>query len=221
MSDAKKQREGFMGKAYDVVTPDDSRKLYDGWASSYDNDLTGTYGYVGPAQTLEVLLDHLQNTSTAVPLRMLDAGCGTGLLGELLRKEKVMEGGWLEGVDISEDMLAQSKTKGIYDALFPADLTDAHVDSLVSKSYDVVVSSGTFTHGHVGPNGIYELLRSVKAPVGLLCFSVNLGVWESDGYQLFLDELVEKKLGQVLEIRHMEYLTELGIQCKVVVIKKA
>ena len=49
----------------------------------------------------------------------LDLGCGTGLVGERLRKMVRR----LEGVDLSEAMLAEARRKQIYDRLHKGDLT--------------------------------------------------------------------------------------------------
>ena len=44
------------------------------------------------------------------------------------------------------------------------------------------MSSGTFTHGHVGPEAFGPLL-AVLAPGALLAVSVNLGVWDALGFE--------------------------------------
>jgi SAM-dependent methyltransferase len=49
----------------------------------------------------------------------LDAGCGTGLVGEWLAPRVTR----LDGIDLSADMLSQARTKGIYETLAEGDIT--------------------------------------------------------------------------------------------------
>ena len=73
-------------------------------------------------------------------------------------------------------MLEIAKSKNIYKRSFLSDLTkEVPVDN---SFYDGVVSSGTFTHGHVGPSSIRELVRVTK-PGGLITISVNEKHWIS------------------------------------------
>jgi predicted TPR repeat methyltransferase len=51
---------------------------------------------------------------------LLDAGCGTGLFGELVRPLLQR----LDGVDLSPKMLERAQARKVYDALFEAELTD-------------------------------------------------------------------------------------------------
>jgi ubiquinone/menaquinone biosynthesis C-methylase UbiE len=46
------------------------------------------------------------------------------------------------------------------------------------NAYDGVVSSGTFTHGHVGPGAMHELVRVTKKG-GLITISVNEKHWKA------------------------------------------
>mgnify|MGYP001349337263 CR=1 FL=1 len=48
--------------------------------------------------------------------------------------------------------------------------------------FGAVVSAGTFTHGHVGPDVFDELLRITK-PGGLFVLSINSKVFIKDGFQ--------------------------------------
>ena len=53
---------------------------------------------------------------------------------------------------------------------------------LKSNSVGAVVSAGTFTHGHVGPNAFDELLRVTK-PGGLFVLSINTKVYIKNGFK--------------------------------------
>lgn len=53
---------------------------YGDWAEKYDHDLLQEMGYVAPMIATRLLQDHLAHKGA----RVLDAGCGTGIVGELL-----------------------------------------------------------------------------------------------------------------------------------------
>ena len=84
---------------------------------------------------------------------VLDIGCGTGLVGVSLRKE-----GWsseLTGVDISQGMLEVAGRKKVYQKLICADLSDTL--QLPQSHFGGMISAGTFTHGHLGPEVLFHL----------------------------------------------------------------
>ena len=55
-------------------------------------------------------------------------------------------------------------------------------------AYAGAASSGTFTHGHVGPDALEEVLRVVR-PGGVVALSINAEHWEAKGYDARLAEL--------------------------------
>ena len=90
--------------------------LFDHYADSFDQDL-GRLEYQAPAAVAAQLAETLP--APASQWRVLDAGCGTGLCGPLLRP-------WarhLTGVDLSPGMLAKAQERGCYDELVVAELT--------------------------------------------------------------------------------------------------
>jgi SAM-dependent methyltransferase len=89
---------------------------------------------------------------------VLDVGAGTGLVGAALRGL-----GWageIDGIDLSPQMLDQAREKQVYRDLIEADVTRPLP---LPGGYNGVVSSGTFTHGHVGPEALGPML-AVAAP---------------------------------------------------------
>ena len=158
--------------AYSLKTPEDSIKLYKKWAGTYDEDFAINSKYLSPKKISNLFNKHARNTDTPI----LDVGAGTGLVGEFLYNtgnKKII------GIDISSEMLKQAKTKGCYSSLMEADVTKKI--SLKNNSIGAVVSAGTFTHGHVGPDALDELLRIVK-PGGLFVLSINSKVFMKGGF---------------------------------------
>ena len=138
-------------RAYSLSDPDEARALYDEWAGTYDDDLASdSQGYVAPAVAADAVA-----SASGVDGEILDAGCGTGLVGVALAERGARS---IDGVDLSPGMLAKAKETGVYRRLAPADLSRPLPVS--ADSYDVVVCVGTLTHGHVGPGGV----RRVRPP---------------------------------------------------------
>jgi SAM-dependent methyltransferase len=174
--------------AYALQTPEDCLKLYADWAESYDADFAQGMGYVLPAQVAAAFLE----AGGEGPV--LDVGAGTGLLAVALRG--LGFSGAIDGVDLSPEMLARARQKGCYRDLIAADIT-RRMD--LPPTYRGVVSSGTFTHGHAGPEGLPALL-AVAAPGAQFALSVNAGVWEAKGFPAALHALGDR----VREVRLSE-----------------
>jgi ubiquinone/menaquinone biosynthesis C-methylase UbiE len=164
--------------AYAVKTPSDCARLYGEWAETYDAEFVEPEGYVVYLRVAEVLLEQRSQINGAV----LDVGCGTGLVGVSLR-----EGGidTIDGIDISPPMLAEAgkkKTKGgspVYRKLIAADLTN-RLD-IADSQYAGLVSAGTFTHGHLGPDSLDELWR-VAAPGARCAIGVRSTHYETANF---------------------------------------
>ncbi len=138
--------------AYNLKSPDDNIKLYSAWAETYDNSFIINMQY---KLHFAVAEEFILNGGSGL---ILDVGAGTGALAEaLLQKVKFN----IEATDISKEMLKVADSKKIYKRCFVSDLTKRI--PVGDSFYDGVVSSGTFTHGHVGPSSMDELVRITKA----------------------------------------------------------
>jgi len=78
-----------------------SRRLFDGWSRVYDNPMVQAFTY-RPVQNAVVAA-----VRALAPERVLDVGCGTGLLTARLRTEFGID---TIGCDYSRGMLEQAKT---------------------------------------------------------------------------------------------------------------
>ena len=125
---------------------------------------------------------------------MLDVGAGTGLIGEALA------GTQIDALDLSPDMLAVAGRKAVYRSLITADLTGPL--DIPDASYGGVVSSGTFTHGHVGPVCLPELMR-IARPGALFVCTVIPAVYDSAGFGSALAQLVAD--GQITPVRFHDF----------------
>lgn len=174
--------------AYAVETPADNVELYRKWAASYEDDFMAGHGYVYHTRVAELFAQVADESDGPV----LDVGCGTGVVGQ----EIARLGRWaIDGLDISTSMLAKAAEKlnragaEVYGALIEADLTGPL--DIASDTYGSVVSAGTFTTGHVGPEAIGELARIVR-PGGLLVLGVNSRYWAAADFESHLRGFVER-----------------------------
>jgi predicted TPR repeat methyltransferase len=158
--------------------------FYRKWAADYDHQMLDLAGYTSPSRVAEILVEHLHDRSASI----LDVGCGTGLTCRLLAQQNYVN---LDGVDLSKDMLAVAGERGIYRHLLQADLNLPL--PLAAEDYDGVISSGTFTHGHVGPEPLHEIFRILK-PGGILACTVHQDLWQSMGFETTFDELAKQGL---------------------------
>ncbi|MCB2114890.1 MAG: class I SAM-dependent methyltransferase [Rhodobacteraceae bacterium] len=156
--------------AYALRTPEDSERYYSDWAERYDSDFSAAMDYRSP----DVVAEVFAGLGGRGPV--LDVGAGTGLVGEALTRHGI---GPVDGIDISAAMLGQAAGKRIYRNTIRADLTGAL--PLDNSLYSGVISAGTFTHGHVGPEAFGELLR-VAAAGAVFAVTVHSGVYEAAGF---------------------------------------
>ncbi len=171
------EHEGPLGAVYGAQSRDEVAALYDGWAAGYDADMARA-GYRHPTICLALLSRHLPKGAAPV----LDAGAGTGLLGEWL---KIAGYPIVHGLDISDGMLAVARAKGSYDGLHRAALGTRL--PFAADAFAGVVSSGVFTTGHVGPEGLDDLVRICR-PGGVLVLTVKTTLW-ADGFAAHLADL--------------------------------
>lgn len=165
--------DAILKKVYDAAGDTEAlSEGYDDWADSYDADLS-RMGYRYPFMMAGTLGRFVPDLSAAI----LDAGCGSGLVGEayyLLGYHN------LTGIDISDGMLDKARAKGCYRDLRRETLGDPL--SFESSSFDVITSSGVMTAGHAPPECLNELARVLKSG-GHMVVTISQPAWEGFGYR--------------------------------------
>ncbi len=162
--------------AYGLATPADNLAYYRDFAARYDSDFALGLGYSYPATVARIYRDLATPGDTPVA----DIGCGTGLVGAELG------GGVVDGMDISPEMLDIARGRGVYRALYEVDLTGDV--STLAAGYGAVISAGTFTHGHLGPQVLTALLGLARTGA-LFVIGVNAAHYRALGFEAELGRL--------------------------------
>ena len=171
-----------LNDAYSVKTPEDNIKLYKVWASSYDDDFAKKNDYRSPV----LISNYYDKYSNKNDVPVLDVGAGTGLIAEVMNKKNTID---IDAIDISPEMLESAKSKNCYNKLIEADLTkNLDIDN---NYYGAIVSAGTFTHGHIGPNSLDELLRVTK-PSGLFVITIHSKVYVNQNFEQKFQDINEQ-----------------------------
>ncbi|NEO69451.1 class I SAM-dependent methyltransferase [Moorena sp. SIO3H5] len=144
---------------------------YDVWAKEYEQDLLPE-NYTGPEPAIEVLVKYLSKEA-----KILDAGAGTGLVGQLLDQRGY---GNLEAMDISAGMLEEARKKNVYTALHQGILGEAL--AFATDTFDGIISVGTFTLGHAPSSGFDELIRITK-PGGYIIFTIRPDYYHNSDFK--------------------------------------
>ncbi|MGR3502689.1 class I SAM-dependent DNA methyltransferase [Pseudaestuariivita sp.] len=169
-------RSPDLDAAYALDGDADARQLYADWAESYDATFVQAMDFRIPYHVRDLCLEH----SAQGPL--LDIGAGTGIVGELLSAAGLTP---VDALDLSPEMLAVAEAKNVYRNLIAADVTRPIP---LASDYQTIVSSGTFTHGHVGPSALTHLL-DVAAPGALFVLSINAEHYAAHGFDAALAAL--------------------------------
>lgn len=145
---------------------------YDQWAADYDADLDTDFGWIGPQRAAQIFAQHVSNDA-----RVLDAGAGTGLVGEALA---AMGFANMVAMDFSQGMLDEARKRGVYRE-FHRMVMGEPLD-FATASFDAVVSVGVLTVGHAPASSLDELVR-ITRPGGYVVFTLRPDVYEGSGFK--------------------------------------
>ena len=147
------EKRAWFSWIFDSKNIEELKNKYDSWANTYDADLKEDWSFM-PARIAQMLSQLLPNQNCTI----LDAGAGTGLVGEALAQQGYTT---LTAVDLSDKMLAIAKEKQVYKSLHQCNLEDSCGFSN-SANFDAIIAAGVFTHVHAGKaslNNLFSLLK--------------------------------------------------------------
>ena len=197
-----------LARNYGEKNSDEVRFTYRDWADTYDSELLDEFGYQAPNAAVETLQKHLPSLDSVI----LDMGCGTGLVGELLHSLGYRH---LDGLDLSPEMLEKAKARGVYRTLGEADLTETLE---IEQIYDAVICVGVFSHQRNQAFDLVKLFAGLK-PNGVLVATVNGKGWRDIGWETLLEQSKREHGFQIEEISDIPYLTRQDIPGKLLIIR--
>jgi len=131
--------EALLDKDPPARAPDECiQQLYSRFSEFYEKNMCGELGYEAPARLKDMMDQYMR--PAAGDLSILELGCGTGLAGKVLRPRAKT----LIGIDLSPDMIEQSKVAKLYDALHVAEITSYLAKD--SSTYDLIAACDTFIY---------------------------------------------------------------------------
>ncbi len=188
----------FVDEAYRIEDEASMVDFYRKWAEDYDRQMLQELQYVSPTEIARLLAAHLPDSNSEI----FDVGCGTGLTSTYLAAAGYRN---LDGIDLSPDMVRVAAERGIYRELIVGDLNQPLERD--DNCYDGIVSSGTFTHGHVGPEPLGEIFR-VMRPGGILACTVHQDLWQPMGFAACFDQLTQDGTAECLALELGRYFAD-------------
>lgn len=199
----------FLKFAYGLEDSNATRDYYRDWSASYDDEITEN-GYATPRRCAEALARHAPNKNG----KLLDIGCGTGLSGITFREAGFQN---IDGNDLSAEMLAIAKERGIYNHLIEIDLSKPDEDD--NQHYNYIAAVGVISTGHAPPRTISDMFE--KLPVdGLFVFSLNDPTLQDGSSHIVVEALVASGKATLLEETYGTHLPKIGMKSTVYVLQK-
>lgn len=171
---------------------DDARAVetyYDDWARTYDETLKH-WNYQAPDDAAALLAPHLKQDA-----RILDVGCGTGLMADALKQKGRYR---IDGIDVSAESLDLAKQRGGYERLIHHDLTRLPLP-VGDDAYDAAASVGVLTYIDDIEALLSDLCRLVRAG-GVIAFTHRTDLWEKQDFSKTIEALDGKGLWMTLDV---------------------
>lgn len=201
---------GFLDKIYKARGADETRRVYDDWAGSYDDEVGG-HGYATPERCARALSALVADPATAP---ILDFGCGTGLSGLALSRAGFKV---IDGVDLSEEMLEEAEKKNIYRSLRRI---EAGAQPVARRGeYAAIAAIGVIGAG-AAPISVFDALMSALEPGGFLVFSFNDHALEDPGNEGRVSEWTDTGHAQLRFREYGDHLPGIGLRSMVYVIQR-
>ena len=195
---------------YQLKSKEKVLDYYDNWTKKeqYNKDMV-IWNYEAPQNTASLLNKHAIDKK----INILDAGCGTGLVGKELKKYGYSN---LTGVDFSQSML-DLITPGIYHTIDLIDLNEPL--KYEDNTFDAIMCVGTFTYGHVKAHVLNEFIRIVNYQ-GLICFTINEGIYKEYEFDKKINELTTNYQWEIIELSKSTYIVNKNIEAWLCIARK-
>jgi len=203
-----KKIDSRLSKVYE--NDGNKQELFDNWASTYDNDLVDDLGYVADAEACRQFVSLITDRQA----RILDAGCGTGLVGRRLKLAGYTN---IHGNDYSVKMLDQARATGAYQSLEQHDLT---LPVKADQLYDAAIAVGVFAFSVPSAEHIVNITRSLKVG-GIAIVTVNGKAWKEVDWESKLVGFNKNfPDAQLVDVQTIDYLTTDGIDGRLLTLER-
>jgi ubiquinone/menaquinone biosynthesis C-methylase UbiE len=162
----------ILERLYNAESPQEIADIYNQWSKNYDDGLNAGSGYVAPQWCLKLLEKYVPSKNA----RLLDAGAGTGLFGQLLHQRGYHD---IVGIDVSEGMLEEARKKGVYLELQQKVLGEQL--GFPTDSFDAVSCVGVLSPGQ-GPASAFEEMIRITKPSGYILFTIQPKFYENSDF---------------------------------------
>ncbi len=173
------------------------KEEYDEFAPNYDKNVRAR-GYVGPEYMVSFLLELVTAQKTSIvphhpATKVLDVGCGTGLVGKALKREGFLH---LDGIDYSQGMLLEAYQTKAYQTLIGWCDLNKELPFFLLNQYDITICCGVFALDFVKPEALNWLIRVTK-PGGLIIMNTKTtycNTYDFEGYYKKMEQMKHLKL---------------------------
>ena len=195
---------------YKLTSKDKVLKYYDDWTKNaqFNQDMID-WEYTAPVNTVQLLDKYIHDKN----IKILDAGCGSGLAGIELKKRGFTN---IYGVDFSQSML-NLIPNNIYQTLELIDLNEPL--KYDDNDFGAIICVGTFTYGHVKAHALDEFIR-VTNKNGYICFTINEGIYKEYKFDKKINELSQNKSLEVLNLSKSSYIVNKDVEAWLCLVKK-
>lgn len=172
------------------------QSYYDDMAARYDDTLAA-WQYRSPEDACDLLAPYLADGA-----RVLDVGCGTGLLGRALMQRGALQ---VDGIDISTASLRHAEERGCYARLIRHDLQVLPLP-VPDDGYDAAAAVGVMSYIADAPALMRDLCRAVRRD-GVITFTQRTDFWQERGFAGMIARLQDEGLwAQLTVTQPLDYI---------------
>ena len=174
--------QGLAGESN--ASPDEIAAYYDTWASANYDDDVAAWGYEAPQRVAHMVAEHFDGVADLADVALLDAGCGTGGVGQALHEQGLRN---LVGGDFTPASVEAARARAIYRTVDHLDLNE-RLD-FDDGAFDAAVCVGVFSYLQDTEGTIKEMLRATRTG-GIVIFTQRTDLWDGRDCPTIIDRLV-------------------------------